>query len=1148
MSALELTYIFPDGGFTLVLPIFGGTASSIDWGDGSPPTTDDTRTHTYSSAGTYYVSILGTNITHFNYFFESGATGKQYLTECTSFGEIGLTDLYFSFYNTQLLTTVPSSLPTLSTITNMQGLFQSSSPNIDYSNITGWDVSGVQNMQALFYGSTMNVDISGWNVSSVTNMSFMFAENTVFNQPLNGWGSNTSNVTVMDNMFSGAASFNQPIGNWVVSSLQTSRNMFANATNFNQDISNWQVFNLTNASAMFVNATAFNNGGAPGTSSNPLSWGTSTGNLQNVSSIFTSASNFNQDISDWDVSNVTNVRTMFSFTSSFNQNLNNWNLTSLSDATLMFYGAIAYDNGGITLDWTGKIPLLNNMDGMFTSATSFNQIILLDTSNVTNMGGLFYSAQQFNQDISGWDFSSVTIVNSMFAYSLYNHDVSNWNITSLTSMQNMFTRALSFNNGDVPFTGNFLNQISNVTNMKEMFYEAPAFNQDISNWDVSNVTNMESMFYGATAFNNNDAALNWDSKISKVTNMQNMFNGATLFNLDVTNWDVSSVTNMYGMFQNATSFNNNNAILLWGSKTSNVVDMRRMFYQATSFNQPIGGWIVSSVINMEEMFYGASVFNRYLGDWNVSNVINMNNMFNGAVLFDKNLSEWDISNVTDMSGMFQNATGFNNGNTSLGWTSGTNTSKVTDMSYMFKNASSFNQDISNWNVSNVLNMDNMFSGAVVFNKPIGSWDISSVVSMGSMFQNASSFNQPLNLWDISNVEEIVGMFENATAFNQDIGGWNVSNANNFYNILHNATSFNQDISSWNISTTYNISDMLSNSFLSISNYNNALNSWANLTYTGDVEGYLYFGGYGLVYSSSGSAAHDILSQLPPPYTWIFVGDAFVSTDTILTNTGFSLIINAPITPPESEDSYFLSGDYQLFLNDEPFSSVVSYDNSVDSTINFTNLIFAASGNNLPLVLKYITLDGMLGDVNDIATYYFNVFPNMVCFKQDTKILSHRGYITIQNLQKGDLIQTCKDGLKPINMIAKREIHHKASKERITDQLYKYSNKEYRELFEDLVITGCHSILIDNFKDKQQFEKVMNHHNGNYYMTDGKYRLPACLDEKSSVYEKEGKYTIYHIALENDNYLMNYGIFANGLLVESCSKRYLKELSGMTIIE
>jgi hypothetical protein len=53
--------------------------------------------------------------------------------------------------------------------------------------------------------------------------------------------------------------------------------------------------------------------------------------------------------------------------------------------------------------------------------------------------------------------------------------------------------------------------------------------------------------------------------------------------------------------------------------------------------------------------------------------------------------------------------------------------------------------------------------------------------------------------------------------------------------------------------------------------------------------------------------------------------------------------------------------------------------------------------------------------------------------------------------------------------------------------------------------------------------------------------------KSEVVEKEESVNIYHIALENENYYSNYGIYANGLLVETCSKRYLKELSAMDLI-
>ena len=41
--------------------------------------------------------------------------------------------------------------------------------------------------------------------------------------------------------------------------------------------------------------------------------------------------------------------------------------------------------------------------------------------------------------------------------------------------------------------------VSNVTNMETMFYEAP-FNGDLSKWNVSNVTNMGNMFSGAYSF------------------------------------------------------------------------------------------------------------------------------------------------------------------------------------------------------------------------------------------------------------------------------------------------------------------------------------------------------------------------------------------------------------------------------------------------------------------------------------------------------------------------------------------------------------------------------------------------------------------------------------------------------------------------
>ena len=173
--------------------------------------------------------------------------------------------------------------------------------------------------------------------------------------------------------------------------------------------------------------------------------------------------------------------------------------------------------------------------------------------------------------------------------------------------------------------------------------------------------------------------------------------------------------------------------------------------------------------------------------------------------------------------------------------------------------------------------------------------------------------------------------------------------------------------------------------------------------------------------------------------------------------------------------------------------------------------------------------------------------SIVCFKEGSIILTDKGYAPIQDLRTGDLVKTLLNGFVPICMIGKRDIYHPASTHRDKDQLYVCTTDAYPEVFEPLVITGCHSILVPRFTCDEERKHTIEV-NGDTYVTDKHYRLPACVDLRASVYEHPGTYTIYHIALENDDYYMNYGVYANGLLVETCSKRYLKELSNMEILE
>ena len=191
----------------------------------------------------------------------------------------------------------------------------------------------------------------------------------------------------------------------------------------------------------------------------------------------------------------------------------------------------------------------------------------------------------------------------------------------------------------------------------------------------------------------------------------------------------------------------------------------------------------------------------------------------------------------------------------------------------------------------------------------------------------------------------------------------------------------------------------------------------------------------------------------------------------------------------------------------------------------------------------------VGDVltgnGNIHLYY--LYPSVPCFLEGSTILCEEDgvekYIPVEHLKIGTLVKTSLNGYKPVVLIGKGIIENPGDNERTENRLYKCSTSKYPQLKDDLYITGCHSILEFLITEKQKEDTIKRL--GKLFVTDKKYRLMACVDERTEPWNSKGVYTIWHFALENNDEKMNYGVYANGeLLVETCNINFLKQKSNM----
>jgi hypothetical protein len=142
------------------------------------------------------------------------------------------------------------------------------------------------------------------------------------------------------------------------------------------------------------------------------------------------------------------------------------------------------------------------------------------------------------------------------------------------------------------------------------------------------------------------------------------------------------------------------------------------------------------------------------------------------------------------------------------------------------------------------------------------------------------------------------------------------------------------------------------------------------------------------------------------------------------------------------------------------------------------------------------------------------------------------------LRKGDLVKSYKHGYRRIDLIGKNVFFNNPNV--FNECMYKMIKTDSNCLFEDLIVTGGHSVLVDDLcEHKEENDTIFGE-----LLTpkiDDKYLLLSCVSKDFVKLENNDSYTYYHFILENNgDDEERFGVWANGVLTETPCKNMFSQ--------